>query len=108
MSVSTLVITAIEPNDSGGELDSSGIFIASSASERPIPFSLKERFHDGRRDHRGARLAAASRGRLLPRDLSRLRGPRRTSSFDGHLLPAACGRGLALASHRRGGNLALV
>src|SRR6266446_1734785 len=82
--------------------------LPSSAREGPIPFSLKERFHDGRRDHRGARLAAASRRGLLPRELSRLRGPGRTSSFDGDLLPAACGRGLALASHRRGGNLALV
>src|SRR6266446_3655507 len=58
--------------------------LPSSAREGPIPFSLKERFHDGRQDHRSARLAAASRGRLLPRDLSRLRRPRRTSLFDGH------------------------
>ena len=64
---------------------------------------------DRRRHHRAARTAAASGRRPLSRDLSRLpHRCRRTRALHRDLFPAGARRALALASHRRGGDLALL
>ena len=64
---------------------------------------------DRRRHHRAAWTEAASRRRPLSRDVSRCaRGRQRTLALHRDLFPAGARRALALASHRRGGGLALL